>query len=74
MDPYPLQALMTYSIFSCSGNLVEAFNDRGVALDCLAAIAQAEPQAAGEVYLVAQDEDGNIVGETVHASAVSVPA
>lgn len=65
---------MTYSIFDSSGNLVDAFNERAAALDCLAGIAQAEPDAADDVYLVAQDADGNIVGETVYASAVSVPA
>jgi hypothetical protein len=65
---------MTYSIFDSTGNLVDSFVERGAALDCLASIAQAEPEAADEVYLVAQDDDGNIVGETVYASAVSVPA
>lgn len=65
---------MTYSIFDSTGNLVDAFNDRATALDCLAGIAQAEPDAADEVYLVAQDEAGTIVGETIFASAVSVPA
>lgn len=65
---------LTYSIFDTTGNLVEAFTERGAALDCLAGIAQAEPNAADEVYLVAQDDTGNIVGETVYASSVSVPA
>lgn len=64
---------MTYSIFDSTGNLVDAFTERGAALDCLADIAQAEPEAADEVYLVAQDDAGNIVGETVYASSVSVP-
>lgn len=44
------------------------------ALDCLAGIAQAEPESATEVSLIAQDDDGNTVGETVYASSVSVPA
>ena len=65
---------MTYSIFDTTGNLVEAFTDRATALDRLAAIAQADPAAADEAYLVAQDDTGNIVGETVYASSVSVPA
>ena len=65
---------MTYSIFDSTGNLVDAFDERSAALDRLAAIAQAEPDAADEVYLVAQDADGNIVGETIYASSVSVPA
>lgn len=65
---------MTCSIFDSTGNLVDAFTERAAALDCLAGIAQAEPEAADEIYLVAQDETGNIVGETIYASAVSVPA
>jgi len=65
---------MTYSIFDTTGNLVEAFIERGAALDCLAGIAQAEPAAADKVYLVAQEDTGNIVGETVYASSVSAPA
>jgi hypothetical protein len=67
-------AAMTYSIFDRTGNLVDAFNDRAAALDCLAGIAQPEPQSASEVFLTAQDDDGNTVGETVYASSVSVPA
>jgi hypothetical protein len=65
---------MTYSIFDSTGNLVDSFTERGAALDCLAGIAQAEPEAADDVFLVTQDDGGNIVGETVYASAVSVPA
>lgn len=65
---------MTYSIFDGSGNLLDAFTDRAAALDCLAGIAQAEPEAAADVFLIAQDDDGNTVGETVFASNVSVPA
>jgi hypothetical protein len=65
---------MTYSIFDSTGNLVDAFNDRAAALDCLAGIAQAEPESAAEVFLIAQDDNGNTVGETVYASSVSVPA
>ncbi len=65
---------MTYSIFDTTGNLIDAFTDRAAALDCLAGLAQAEPESAGEVFLIAQDDDGNTVGETVYASSVSVPA
>jgi hypothetical protein len=68
------QTHMTYSIFDGSGNLLDAFTDRAAALDCLAGIAQAEPESATEVFLVAQDDGGNTVGETVYASNVSVPA
>ena len=48
--------------------------DRAAALDCLAGIAQAEPESAADVFLIAQDDDGNTVGQTVYASSVSVPA
>ncbi len=65
---------MTYSIFDTTGNLIDAFTDRAAALDCLAGLAQAEPESAGEVFLIAQDDDGKTVGETVYASSVSVPA
>ena len=65
---------MTYSIFDGSGNLIDAFHDRAVTLDCLAGISQAEPEHASEVFLIAQDDDGNTVGETIYASSVSVPA
>ncbi len=65
---------MTYSIFDSTDNLVEAFTERGPALDYLAGVAQAEPAAADEVYLVAQDDKGNFVGEPVYASSVSLPA
>jgi hypothetical protein len=65
---------MTYSIFDSTGNLFDAFTDRAAALDCLAGTAQAEPKSAPDNFLIAQDEDGNTVGETVYASSVSVPA
>lgn len=65
---------MTYSIFDSTGNLIDAFTERGTALDRLAGIAQAEPESAGEVFLIAQDDEGSTVGETVYASAVSIPA
>jgi hypothetical protein len=31
-------------------------------------------ESASEVFLIAQDDDGNTVGETVYASSVSLPA
>jgi hypothetical protein len=64
---------MTYSIFDSTGNLVDAFTHRVAALDCLAGIAQTEPEHASEVFLIAQDGDGNTVGETMYASPVSMP-
>lgn len=65
---------MTYSIFDGTGNPVDAFNARVDALDCLAGIAQAKPESASKVFLIAQDDDGKPVGEIVFASSVSVPA
>lgn len=59
---------MTYSIFDTIGNLIDAFSDPAAVLDCLAGIAQAEPESADEVFLTAQDGDGNTVGETIYAS------
>jgi hypothetical protein len=61
---------MTYSIFDCTGNLVDAFDDHEPAIAALAAIATAEPAAgaAADVFLVAQDDQGQMVGETVYGS------
>jgi hypothetical protein len=63
---------MTYSIFTSTGNLVDAFDDRAAAVAALAAIVKAEPDAADDVFLVAQDDDGNFVGDTIYGS--SLPA
>jgi len=56
---------MTYSIFTSTGNLVDAFDDRDAALALLTDIVRSEPEAADEVFLVAQDDEGNFVGETL---------
>ena len=63
---------MTYSIFDSTGNLVDAFEARDAAIAALRAIVQAEPDAADEVFMVAQDDEGNMVGETMYGS--SLPA
>jgi hypothetical protein len=55
---------MTCSIFDSTGNLVDAFGDRDAAVAALTAIVRAEPEAADEVFLVAQDDEGH-VGETI---------
>jgi hypothetical protein len=65
---------MTYSIFDSTGNLIDAFNDRAAALDCLAGIAQAKPQSASEVFLIAQNDDGEVVGESTGAPSGPAPA
>lgn len=41
------------------------FRDRATALDCLVSVAQGEPESAAEVFLIAQDDDGNPVGEAI---------
>jgi hypothetical protein len=64
---------MTYSIFTGSGP-GRRVDERAATLDCLAGIAQAEPESASEPFLIAQDDDGNTVGETVLASSVSATA
>jgi hypothetical protein len=61
---------MTYSIFDSTGNLVDAFDDHDAAVAALTAIATAEPDAADDVFLVTQDDDGHMVGETVYGSSL----
>ena len=65
---------MIYSIFDSTGNLVDAFDDRDTAVAALTAIVQAEPDAADHVFLVAQADDGKMVGETVYGSSLSAAA
>lgn len=65
---------MTYSIFDSTGNLVDAFEDRDAAVAVLTAIVRAEPEAADEVFLVAQDAEGKMVGETVYGSSLHAAA
>ena len=65
---------MTYSIFTSTGNLVDAFDDRDAALALLTDIVRSEPEAADEVFLVAQDDEGNFVGETLYGSSLSAAA
>jgi len=64
---------MTCSIFDSTGNLVDAFGDRDAAVAALTAIVRAEPEAADEVFLVAQDDEGH-VGETIYGSSLHVAA
>ena len=65
---------MTYSIFDTTGNLVDAFDDRDAAVAALTAIVRAEPEAGDEVFLVAQDDQGEFVGETIYGSSLHVTA
>ena len=64
---------MTYSIFTSTGNLVDAFDDRDAAVAALTGIVRAEPESADEVFLVAQDDEGQ-VGETIYGSSLHVTA
>ncbi len=61
---------VTYSIYNSTGNLVDAFDDHDAAVAALTAIATEEPDAADDVFLVTQDDDGQMVGETVCGSSL----
>ena len=65
---------MTYSIFSSTGNLIDAFDDRDAAVAALSAIVRADPDAADDVFLVAQDDQGEFVGDTSYGSSLSPAA
>jgi hypothetical protein len=56
---------MTLSIYDGTGNLIDAFDDRGAALRCLADLVQTN---VDQGFLVAQDDCGAIVGEILFAS------
>jgi len=63
-------AAMTYSVFDSTGNLVDAFDDHDAAVAALTQIAAAEPEAADDVFLITQDEHGEMVGETIYGSSL----
>jgi hypothetical protein len=65
---------MIHSIFDGTGNLVAWFDDHDAALAALTTIVRAEPEAADDVFLVAQDDDGNFVGATVYGSSLKTAA
>jgi len=60
-------ASSTYAIFDTTGKLIDAFTERAAALDRLAGLAQAEPESAAELLLIAQ---GTTVGDPVYASSI----
>ena len=60
---------MTY-IFDSTGNLVDAFDDHDAAVAALTAIVTAEPGAADDVFLVGQNDEGQMVGETIYGSSL----
>jgi hypothetical protein len=59
---------MTYMLLDSVGNAINAFGDELEARAALRAIAEAQPDAADHVLLLAYDEDGHPIGEalTVH--------
>ena len=61
---------MTYSIFASTDNLVDAFDDHDEAIAALTALVTAEPDAADDVFLVTQDDDGHMVRKTVYGSSL----
>jgi len=60
---------MTYSIFDSTGNLIDAFGQRDAAVMALRALVQTEPQAADDVFLVAQNDEGEMVGDAIYGGA-----
>ena len=68
-----LKRTMTYAIFTSTGNLVDAFDDRDAAVAALTDIVRAEPESGDEVFLVVQDDEGH-VGETIYGSSLHVTA
>ena len=73
VEPADSLRRVTYSIFTSTGNLVDAFDDRNAAVAALTEIVRAEREAADEVFLVAQDDEGH-VGETVYGLSLHVTA
>jgi hypothetical protein len=63
---------MTYSIFDSHGNLMDAFDERDTAVAALAAIINADPEAADSVFLATQDDAEHFVGEAVYGSSLHV--
>ncbi len=61
---------MTYSIFDSTGNLVDAFDDHDAAVAALTTLVTAEPDAADDVFLVAQDDQGHMAGDTIYGSSL----
>lgn len=61
---------MIFSIFDSTGNLVASYSDEAAARQALAGIVRDEPEAAGDVALLAFDDQGRAVGDAVHGTAV----
>jgi len=65
---------MIYFIFDSTGSLIDVFSDPTAALYCLAGAAEEEPEAAADIVLIAQDNDGNTACETIYAAYVLTAA
>jgi hypothetical protein len=53
---------------------MDAFDDRDAAVAALGAIVKADPETADTVFLVAQDDAGQFVGEAVYGSSLRIAA
>lgn len=58
-----------FSIFD-SGNLAASYDEEPAALDVLAELVRDDPEASGELVLVAFDDDGEPAGEPVLGSSM----
>jgi hypothetical protein len=63
-----------YAAASTRHTALSLTRDRDAAVATLAAIVKAEPDAAEDVFLVAQDDKGQIVGETIYGSSLAAAA
>jgi hypothetical protein len=50
------------------------FDNRYAALALVTEINRSEPEAGDDVFMVAQADEDNFVGETIHGSSLSAPA
>jgi hypothetical protein len=63
---------MDYSLFSSSGNLIDAFDNESDARAALQRIVETEPDAADDVALFISDDDGKVVDGPIHATPAAV--
>jgi hypothetical protein len=62
---------MHYALLSSTGNMVDSYEEEGIARAALQRIVDAEPEAVEDVALMIYDEDGQLVGGPVFAEAPS---
>jgi hypothetical protein len=72
--PYPActSALMNYSLFASTGNLIDSFDDEVEARAALQRIVELEPESADETALFVSDDEGTVVEGPIHAVPASV--